>query len=109
MPLQHCASVAQASVFCVQKDPPLEQKPPLQSFEQHSKFCMHVLPDVRQVFKGTHLLAVQFPPQHSALVVHAWLSLMHWVVPHVPALHTEVQHSWGPAQEAPPALHGPVD
>ena len=77
MPLQHCASVAQISLVCVQNDPLLEQIPLLQNFEQHSKFCVHELPVVRQVFSGVHLPPPQVPPQHSAFVVHAWLSLMH--------------------------------
>jgi hypothetical protein len=109
MPLQHCASEPQESLFCVQNEPLLEQRPPLQNFEQHSKFCVHVLPAVRQVLSGVHLLAAQVPPQHSAFVVHAWLSLMHWVVPQVPPLHTEVQQSCGPAHALPPVRQGPVD
>ena len=64
MPLQHCASLAQTSVFCVQNDPVLEHRPPLQNFEQHSKFCVQELPDVRHVLRGVHLPPPQVPPQH---------------------------------------------
>jgi hypothetical protein len=45
-PPQHSASVAHASPVCTQNEPPAEQAPLLQSFEQHSAFAMHELPAV---------------------------------------------------------------
>jgi hypothetical protein len=108
MPLQHWASVEQESLFCVQNEPVPEHVPLVQSFEQHSKPCMQGLPWVRHVLRGVHFPPPQTPPQHSAFVVHVWLSAMHWVEPHMPALHTNVQQSPGAEHALPPPRQGPV-
>ena len=72
---------------------------------------MQALPEVLQaVVSGVHVPPVpQAPLQHCADDVQAWLSLVHWVAPHVPFSQTNVQQSCGIEQEAPAALQVPID
>src|SRR5262245_60137409 len=85
-----------------------------QSFEQQSPAALHALPAVRQLpFSGVHVFAPpsappHLPPQHSASVVHALLSLMHWVAPHWPFWQTIVQHSTETVQPVVAGLHVPI-
>jgi hypothetical protein len=96
-PPQHSASVAQTSPVCVQNEPPVEQVPLEQSFEQHSALPVHALPAVWHPAPGFNGVQVpvgpQVPLQHCAETVHAWRSDVHCVAPHLPALQTNVQHS----------------
>jgi hypothetical protein len=108
-PPQHSRSEAQASPVCVQYEPPVEQTPFVQNFEQQSAWAMHELPAVLQdPFRGTQV-PLQLPLQHCAELVHAWLSDVHCVEPQVPPLQTKVQQSCGTEHEAPGALQEPVD
>jgi len=95
----------------VQNDPPTPQVPLMHPFEQHCALVVHPLPDVRHaVVSGVHIPPVpQVPLQHCADDVQARLSLVHWVAPHAPFSQTSVQQSCGIEQDAPAALHGPVD
>ena len=93
-PPQHSKSVAQTSPLCVQNEGAPLQVPFRQYFEQQSPWAAQALPAVRQpVFSGAHLLDAQFPPQHWAETVHAWLSDVQIVAPQVPPLQTSVQQS----------------
>jgi len=68
---------------------------------------VHAFPPVRHdVFSATHVFAPPSPPphvpeQHSASVVHAFVSDTHCVVLHLPPVHETVQHSVALAQLAP--------
>jgi hypothetical protein len=94
-PPQHSASFAQTSPVCVQNEPPLLQTPLLQSLPQHSAFVVQALPPVRQPGLSGVQVPVwpHVPLQHWPEVVHAWPSEVHCDVPHVPPVHTKVQHS----------------
>jgi hypothetical protein len=87
----------------VQNDDAIEQRPEAHSCEQQSLFCAHVLPDVLQdVFSAVHVPLPHTPPQHSALLVHAWPSETHAPAPHRPATHDSEQH-WSDVVHAAPA------
>jgi hypothetical protein len=108
-PPQHSAPLVQASPVAVQNEPPVAHVPLVQSFPQHSAFVVQAFPVVRQPgLRGVHVpVGPQVPLQHWPELVQAWPSEVHWVVPQVPALQANVQHSCGLLQE-PDALHGPV-
>jgi hypothetical protein len=88
----------------MQKDDAMEQCPPLQSCEQHSDDALHALPDVLQdALSALQLPPEQLPPQHWALVVHAWPSEVQAPVEHVPLTHASEQHSVALVHVAPVA------
>jgi hypothetical protein len=94
MPPQHSRPVEQALPVVVQNEPPGSHVPLVQSFEQHSEPAVQPLPVVRHTgLSGVQTPPPQVPLQHWAPVVHAWLSVVHGVVPHWPPSHTNVQHS----------------
>ena len=92
MPPQHSLFVEQMSPVCVQNDDWLEQRPFVQRLEQQFAFDVHALPDVEHPpLSGVHVppasappLPPHRPPQQLAFDVHAWLSEMQSVAPHLP-------------------------
>ncbi len=114
MPPQHSPSCEHASPVCVQNDGLPEHMPFTQYCEQQSPLPAQLLPEVLQaVFSGLQVLppsapAAQLPLQHWASLVHAWLSLVHTVPPHVPPLHTMVQQSVGDVHAAPCCAQVPI-
>jgi hypothetical protein len=77
---------------------PLEQKPPVHTFEQQSPPPPHGLPAVLHVLlSGVHFfpppLSTHSPPQHCSFVVHAWVSAVHCATLHLPPTQEFVQHS----------------
>ena len=92
-PPQQSRSAPQASPFCTQYEEAAAQRPPLQSFEQHSPLPAQGLPELLHVvLSGTHAPAVHLPPQHWPSAVHAPLSAMHCLFEHAPPMHENVQH-----------------
>jgi hypothetical protein len=94
----------------VQNEPPVAQTPLVQSFEQHCALPVQALPAVWQPgLSGVQVpVGPHVPLQHWAELVHAWRSEVHCDEPHLPASHTNVQHSCGTEHELPAALHGPI-
>jgi hypothetical protein len=77
MPPQQSVPAWHVSPCCPQKDG-CWQVPPLQYIPQQSALEVHALPSVLQpMLSGTHLPAVQLPPQHWLLLVHVPLSETH--------------------------------
>jgi hypothetical protein len=114
VPVQHSASVAHTSLVCVQKEGWPAHTPLRQTLEQHSSLPPQVLPEVRQLLlSGTHFLvppsgpSAHFPPQHSPSTEQVSLSDVHRSAPHLPPLHTKVQHSTELEHESPPFLQVP--
>jgi hypothetical protein len=90
----------------MQKDDPIWQCPPEQSFEQHSPSVVHVFPELLQAaVMATHLLAVHVPPQHSAFVVQARPSETHCLLAHLLPTQLRLQQSVADPQVAPAAAH----
>jgi hypothetical protein len=100
-PPQQSGPNVHASPSCVQNDEASEQRPPLQSCEQHCEFCMQALPAVRQlVLSGVHV-PLHLPPQHWASLVQAALSERHACPLHWPPTHEREQHWSGDVHAAP--------
>jgi hypothetical protein len=103
-PPQQSGPFAHTSPSCVQNDDAIEQCPETQSCEQQSPFCAHALPDVlHDVLSAVHVpLPPHTPPQHCALLVHAWPSETHAPVSQRPATQASEQH-WSDVVHAAPA------
>jgi hypothetical protein len=93
-----------------QKEAPSLQTPPWHKVEQHWPLSVHGLPAVRhEVLSGWQTPPLQFPPQHAAEAVQAWLSATQLAALHRPAAHTNEQHSVGDWQPPPGAVHWLID
>lgn len=113
MPVQHSVSAPHTSPVCEQNEGLAEQFPFEQRCEQQSVLVLHVLPAVlHDPLSGVQTPApasveLHLPPQHSALLVHAWLSLTQMSVPQLPPSQTSVQHSVETEHDSPATLHCP--
>lgn len=106
VPEQHCDPAVQTSLVWTQNDEPSWQRPLEQSPEQQSAFVVHAFPAVRHaVVSGTHLFAVQVPPQHCPFDVQLPLSDTHAVPEHLPPTQFKLQHSVDTVHAAPLAEH----
>jgi hypothetical protein len=103
-PPQQSAAWLQTSPFWMQNDDAIEQRPPVHRCEQQSDDWLHALPEVlHDALSALQVPPEQFPPQHCALVEHAWPSEVQAPAEQAPLTHESVQHSVAAVQVAPVA------
>lgn len=110
VPLQQLLALVQTSPVWTQNDELSEQRPPEQSFEQQVALVVHALPAVLHVvLSGVHFPPAQVPLQQSPFAVHAALSDVQIVAPHLPPVHESAQHSVAVVHAVFAAPHTPTD
>lgn len=105
-PEQHVLLSLHTSPVWMQNEAPSLHIPASHRLEQHWELSVHGLPAVWQAaLSGWQRPALQLPPQQEAESTQAWLSAMHALALHRPAVQASEQHSVDDMQFPPVTVH----